>query len=124
MSLDNKSIHELRAIAQGYDIRDIFAKKPHELIQAIADKQEALAPKPVIEIPQPAYDGRLRMRPPSKSSSHDDILKLLEPFTAIGLRVTFPHPEQFHIAFGKKEDTGSIKQPLRVILGCAREVMR
>jgi hypothetical protein len=119
-----KSIHELRAIAQGYDIPNLFSMGEKELNQAISAKQADMIPKPKIEIPRPEYDGRLRMRPPSKSSSQHDILALLKPFIDIGLKVSFPHPEQFHMSFDKKEDTGSIKQPLRAILGCAEQVIK
>lgn len=119
-----KSIHELRAIAQGYDIPNLFSMGENELKQAIASKQEAMIPKPRIEIPRPEYDGRLRIKPPSKTCTQSDIAELLRPYIDLGLVLTFPHPEQFHMRFDKKEDGGTIRQPLRAILGCAEAVMR
>lgn len=120
-----KTIHELRAIAQGYGVSgNIFSMGENELNQAIQLKQTELAPKPSIIIPPPEYDGRLRHKPPSKTSSKNDIRELLKPYTDIGMQLSFPLPETFHMSYNKKEDTGNIKQPLRVILGCAREIMK
>jgi hypothetical protein len=121
----NKSIHELRGIAQGYGVSgNIFGMTANELLQAIDGKQKELTPKPVINIPPPEYDGRLRHSPPSESSDESEIKELLKPYTDIGMRLAFPYPETFHISWNNREDTGNIKQPLRIILQCAQQLMK
>lgn len=122
--LHNKTIHELRAIAQGYQIPDLFAKTQSQLVQAIELKQQAMVPKVDNTPPRPEYDARLMTKPPSRRSSIDEIKELLVPFVDRGMHLSFPSPDQWHMQFGKKEDTGNIRMPLRVVLKCAERLMR
>ena len=126
MSLHEKGLHELRGIAQGCDavvLEKLFSMDKPQLIQAIEAKLERMAPDPVIDIPKPEYDARLMTKPPSKSSTQDDIVSMLVPYTNIGMHLTFPDPESWHMQHGRKEDTGSMRMPLRNILQCAAKVM-
>ena len=119
-----KSLHQLRAIAQGYGVPDIFAKDMNQLIQAIELKQIDMVPDVAPPIPRPEYDARLMSKPPSKSSNQSDILALLEPHIQRGLHITFPELERWHMRHGKKEDTGTTRMPLRVVMDCADRIMR
>jgi len=51
--LDGKSLTELRQIAQGYGVSDLFQKTDIQLKQAISLKQKEMQPKPEIVIPKP-----------------------------------------------------------------------
>jgi hypothetical protein len=124
MGLNTKTIHELRGIAQSFQIPDIFAKDAKQLIQAIELKQQDMVPKPEIVPDKPAYDARLMDKPPAKRGSEEEILDLLAVHIKRGLHVTFPEPEQWHMQFGKKEDTGTCRQKLVNILRCADRLLK
>lgn len=122
--LRDKSLHELRAIAQGYGIEDLFSKDAKQLTQDIELKQVAMIPEPAIVIPRPEYDARLMTKPPAKHSNVDDLMDLLKPYIERGMRFKLVDEETWEMACGKVTDTGSLRMPLRVILGCAAKVMR
>lgn len=122
--LHKKSIHDLRAIAQSYAIPDIFAKTQAQLIQAIELKQQDMVPKADNTIARPEYDARLMTKAPARTSDRAEIVGLLREHIARGLHVTFPEPERWHMQWGKREDTGTTRMPLRTVLKCAEEIMR
>jgi hypothetical protein len=124
VSLSSKSIHDLRVIAQTYDIPNIFAKDKTQLLQAIQLKQEGMIKAKTPEIPRPEYDARLMTKPPSKKSAENELLELLKPHTDIGLTIHFPEPERWHMLFKGREDSGTMRQPLLNILRCAERLMR
>lgn len=123
MILQGKSIHELRAIAQGYNVPDIFAKTDVQLRQAIEVKQTESIPKLEVVIPKPEYDASLMTRPPARISDQETILRLLAPHIARGLRVTFPTPEEWHMQILNREDNGTIRMPPRVVMQCADKLL-
>lgn len=122
MSLNNKSLTQLRAIAQSYDVADIFQKDAILLIQAIELKQKGMIPAPKIEILKPEYDARLMTKIPSRKSVKHEIEELLAPYAARGLALSFDE-ENWFMSIGKKNDSGTIRQPLRQILRCADKLM-
>jgi len=122
--MQGKSLHELRAIAQGYGISDIFSKTDIQLRQDISLKQAEMQPKPEIVIPKPEYDARLMTRPPSKKSDRELAEEMLAPYVARGLTVTYPTPEEWHMRMGKKEDTGTLRMPIATLLACAERMVR
>lgn len=120
----NKSLVELRGIAQSYNIPDIFQKTPIQLIQEIELKQEAAIPVPQVEVPKPEYDARLMTKPPSKKSVREEADALLAPYIARGLRFTVDeNEERWQMVHGKKTDEGTMRMPLRTLLYCARKIM-
>lgn len=122
--LQDKSLTDLRGIAQSFGVTDIFTKEKNALIQAIELKQQAIAPTPRIENPLPAYDGRLMTKAPSRKSSIQEAQDLLQPFIARGLNLRFEeNGEYFYMSFGKKTDEGTMRQPLRQLWNCAERVM-
>ena len=124
MPLEKKSIHQLRAIAQGHGIPDVFSKDAKALIQAIQLRQKEEF-TPVQQLPpRPEYDARLLTKPPSKSATEEDVLHILDRHIKMGLKVMFPAPHRWHMIYGQKEDTGTTQMPLRVILNCAENVMK
>ncbi len=122
--LRKKSIHDLRQIAQSFGIPNIFSKDAVQLSQAIDLRQEAMSkPKLPERPPKPEYDARLMTKPPAKMSHKDAILDLLQVHISQGLRVDFPDPERWEMAYGKKTDCGNMRMPLRVLLSCAEKIM-
>lgn len=119
----NKSLVELRGIAQSLGIPDIFQKDKPQLVQAIELKQEAFIPAPKVEIPRPEYDARLMTKPPSQLSERVEVEELLAPFVARGMHLKFDE-ERWYMSFGKKTDEGTLRMPLRVALRCAEEIMK
>ncbi len=122
--LQDKSIHELRQIAQGHGIGEIFSMDMIQLRQAIEQKQIEMLPKPEIVVPRPEYDASLMTKPPSKKTDQAEMEKLLQAHIARGLVLTFPDQENWQMQFGKVTDSGTMRMPSRVVLNCAEKVMR
>lgn len=109
-------------MAQSFGIPDIFEKDAIQLAQAIEIKQQIMAPAIATLPPKPEYDARLMDKPPSKRANMTDILDMLEPYIIRGLKLTFDE-EHWFMASGIKNDTGTIRMPLKHILDCARRVI-
>jgi hypothetical protein len=122
-ALAAKSLTQLRSIAQGYQIADIFQKTNVQLIQEIELKQKQMLPKPEVVIPKPEYDARLMTKPPAKSSDQDAISDLLKTHVASGLHLSFDE-ERWYMKHGKKTDEGTLRMPLRTVLNCADRILR
>lgn len=121
--LNNKSIHELRGMAAAFGVPDVFQKDAKQLTQAIEMKQTELV-APIIELPpRPEYDARLMTKAPSRRSNQDEITEILAPYVKQGLHVKFDD-ECWYLTHGKKNDSGSIRIPLRHILYAAEKVMK
>ena len=123
MSLEDKNIHELRAIAEGYGVGDLFSLPQNKLIREIRKSQDVRAKEIVPEMPKPEYDPRIRNKPPAKVCDQESILRYLEPYISRGLIVGFPEPERWHMRYNKKEDSGTMRMPPRVVIKCAERVM-
>ncbi len=122
--LRDRSIHELRGMAQAFGVNDIFEKDATHLIQEIELKQQSLAPPKQPLPPLPQYDARLMTKPPSKRSVPDEAVTLLEPYITRGLRFTIDdNAETWSMVFGKVTDSGTMRMPMRHLLEAARRVM-
>ena len=118
-----KSVHDLRIMAQAFGVTDIFEKDQKHLIQDIELKQMNAVAPPLELPPRPQYDGRLMTASPSQISSPEEIVDLLEPHIKMGLHLSFQE-EHWFMRFSKREDSGTLRQPLRNILICAEKLMR
>lgn len=121
--LRNKSIHDLRVIAQSFGVTDIFEKDAIHLAQEIELKQQRLIPPPPVIIPKPEYDARLMTKPPARRSTTIAATELLAPYIQRGLKLSFTE-ETWSMAFGTKNDCGSLRMPLRNMIICAQKVMQ
>lgn len=124
-ALKKKSIHELRNIASGYGVSDVFSKTPDALAKAITIKQARMQPKP--NDPPPAraeYDSRLMTRRPAKTTSQEEAIELLEAHINRGIVLTFPEPDRWHMRIMEREDTGTLRMPPRVLLDCADRMLK
>jgi hypothetical protein len=124
MSLRDKSLHELRAIAQGYGVEKLFQLSADKLIQEIELAQEEMLPTPQIDVPMPQYDARLMTRAPSRKTNRVDVEEALRPYIMLGLKVEWINDEEFIFKCGVKEDTGTLRQPLRAVLRQASGVLK
>lgn len=119
-----KSIHDLRVIAQSMGVDDIFEKDAKHLIQEIEVKTDSYKPPPPVQLPpRNPYDFRLLIDEPDPLADLDEVVELLEPLIALGLRVSFDE-EHWFMSFGVKTDTGNLRTPLRDMLACAENLMR
>lgn len=123
MSLSTKSFTQLRIIAQGLGIADVFQMDRAHLQQAIEAKQQAMIPAPKIEIPKPEYDARLMTKPPAKKSDQQMVEELLQPYVQRGLRLSFDD-ERWYMQWDKRNDQGTLRMPPRVVLRCADRLMK
>lgn len=122
-NLRKKSIHDLRVMAQAFGINDVFSKDQAHLIQEIEIKHKPVQ-APVLLPPLPAYDARLMTKPPSKRSSAEELVPLLEPYIALGLMVSFDdNGERWFMRAGAKTDEGTMRMPMRGVVECARRLM-
>lgn len=122
MGLEDKTIVELRAIAQGYGVDNIFRMKKNELVQAIRLKQEPETPDSVINIPPPDYDRRIANKPPAKLSTRTKIEEILARHVQVGLNLSFDE-ERWYMTYQGRTDEGTLRMPLRVVLRCADKLM-
>jgi hypothetical protein len=123
MSLEKRSLTELRGLAQSLGVVDVFKKPKNILMQEIVLKQEEAMQKPMEPITPPVYDARLMSKPPSKKSDIENLLDLLEQHIQRGLVINFPHPEWWEMRFNMKTDSGTMRQPLQNVLRCANKLM-
>ncbi len=120
--LDTKSIVELRGIAQSMNVPFTMADDKKKLIQAIQIKQDAMfTPPPAPIMPDVSYHA-LRSRTVPKSSDEAMVRATLQPFVDKGLHLSF-HGDTWSMIWGGKTDSGTLKQPIRVIIKCAQKVM-
>lgn len=123
MTLENESLSKLRGIAQSLGVRDVFAKTKLELVQSISLKQEEATPKLEVVIDKPQYDARLMTKPPARISDEAIVREYLQPYIDIGMKLRI-EDGHWYIAHGIKTDEGSLHMPPRVILNCAKALMK
>ena len=111
-------------MAQAYGIADIFKLDAAQLEQAIELRQQAMVPAAPLVVPRKEYDARLMTKAPSRTSQQADVVELLGDYTARGLHLDFPDGEHWHMSFAKKEDTGTMRMPLRQIILCADKLLK
>lgn len=119
-SLAKKSIHELRAMAQAFGVTDIFEKDAVHLIQEIELKH---APQPIAlaQLPQIHFVHA----DPDAHAGAAVIVELLEPFIKVGLKLSFTDDgERWMMKYGKRDDEGTMRMPVRVVLECAKRIMQ
>lgn len=121
--LRNKSLTELRGIAQSFGVADIFTKDQLQLIQAIELRQQDMQPTTAPIIPKPEYDARLMTRPPAKRSEVEVAEELLAPYVERGLHLRFDE-ERWYMSYSGRTDEGTLRMPLRVLMKCADNLMR
>lgn len=54
----------------------------------------------------------------------EEVTKALEAHINVGMEIVSMDDEQFHFRFNKKEDSGTMKQPLKRIVQCANALVQ
>ncbi len=115
--LKEKSLTELRTIAQGLGVTDIFSKSQAILMQDIEKKHGELIPKEKIVIPV-----EYRTLPHGNVIDKDQLMELLQPYIRRGLKVVIDD-EIWKFSCGKKNDSGNLRMPIKIALKKAAEVL-
>jgi len=115
--LDKKGLPELRAIAQGLGVSDIFSKNINILKQDILLKSDKLIPAPA-DVVIVEY----KTIPAGDSIDKDVLLDLIKPYIKRGLKVSFTE-ETWRFSFGNKHDSGTLSMPYKVAIKKAQEVL-
>ncbi len=118
----SKSLTELRGIAQAIGAEFTFADNAAKLQLIIERHVESKYKPPEIGTMEPE-DLTLRTRPPAKNATQVEIVEYLKDYIAKGLTLKFPCQDQWHMDFKGKSDSGNIRMPPRVIVGCAKRLM-
>lgn len=120
--MSKQSITELRALAQSMGCKWSFADDMNALKQKVALRQTEIMPQPPLPVVAVPDDQRLRTKPPAKVSEEHTIRAMIQPYITLGL--SFETKDgQFFMSYGKKTDSGTLRQPPRVILDCAKRIM-
>lgn len=121
--LRDKPLVDLRGMAQAFGITDIFEKDATQLAQEIEQRRDRMADDVAPKLPErPIYDARLMWTHRDKKSNPTDIVGLLEQHITMGLKLSFDE-ERWYMAWGERNDEGTLRMPLRHVLDCAERVM-
>ena len=120
MSLKDKSLTELRNIAQVIGIPDIFEKSSGQLLQLIEAAELGKTVDP-IEMP-PAFVGLTNERRLAPLLDPSTVVDMLAPWIKIGLKVRL-EGDRWYLANGERTDEGSMRMPLRHVWQCAEKLM-
>ena len=121
MSLDTKSLSELRGIVQALGIKLEWSWTKVELLRKIEKHTAKVLKRPTVSV-EPE-DQRLRTVPPARALSQAKVWEALKNYRDSGLIVTFPTPDTIYMRFEKREDSCSLRSYLRVIDACAKTVL-
>lgn len=124
MTLRDYSLTKLRGMAQSYDVKDIFTKDAPQLVQAIESKQQEQFTPVVTEVSRPEYDPRLMTKIPAKRSDRELAEEVMAPYIERGLTFTIDDIEEsWAMAFVDRRDSGTLRQPPRIIARCAERLI-
>ena len=118
MSLEKKTLSELRSIAQSIGIIPDFSIGKEHLLQQIRGHVGDKIKEPI----RPIEVNITNM--PEKGMSQVQVEKALEPFKELGLVITFPDEQTWHMCCNKKEDSGSMTAGIWGIIQCAKSVVQ
>jgi len=124
MALNDKSLTELRGMYSAMGGNVNFSDTKTVLVTKINLRISDRMPKPEVIQTAVPEDQRLRTVAPAANMDQAEVVATLQPLIDAGLRLTFPAHDQWMMQHLNKTDSGSLRVPLRVIVGCAREVMR
>ena len=118
MTLEKKTIVELRAIAQSVGLVPDFGVSREQLLQDIAQHAGAkiVPPTPPIQV---------NINFPSEGGmTQVSIRKALENFEPLGLALTFPDERTWHMYCNKRNDSGSMSMSIWSIVQCAKALVQ
>lgn len=119
--MTKQSITQLRGLCQSMGAKWSFADDANALKQKIALRQTDMLPPPVLPVIPVPDDQRTRTKPPSKVSDEAMIMSMLQPYISRGLHVSFAN-NHFNFRYKDRTDSGTMRQPPRVVLNCAAKL--
>ena len=122
--LEERSITELRALAQAMGADYNFGMDCDALRQSIRDHMEAQVPKPRIPDDLRPTDIRVATDLSDIVVTQVDVAEACLNSIDRGMRLTFPTPDTWMMEYGKKQDSGTLRMPLVDVVRCARELMK
>jgi hypothetical protein len=119
MSLQKKSLTELRSLAQNMGMLPRLDIGKEHLIQEIQNYAGAkiMTPPRPIEI-------NIKNESANPLVTPEQVEKALDGFKQLGLSVTFPDKDTWEISCNTRKDSGSMYIPLFAIIGCAKELVK
>lgn len=117
MSLDSRTIYELRAIAQSMKLDFTLGMDKPRLIDLI--QKSIWNDLPKIEVTK-VITGNQDAEGDEKKAM---IMRAVEHLTPVGLIVSFSE-NCWYVRCGKKADSGNLSMPLHTIIQCAENVAR
>jgi hypothetical protein len=119
MSLERKTLSELRAIAQSVGIVPDFSVGKDALLQQMRGHVQKQTPLPV----QPVQINIVN-QPDDRMLTQSQVEEALKDFRNLGLIITFPDAATWAMECSGKKDSGSMTASLWTIIGCAKEVVK
>lgn len=119
-TLREKSIHDLRTMAQAFGVNDVFSKDKNNIIQEIVLKHAPVAPAAVVMPPLPVSVNQAL----DDMADPDDVTAAMKPYAALGLRFQFiDSGTRWSMRFGERADEGTMSMPLKTVIDCARKLL-
>ncbi len=118
MSLEKKSLTQLRSIAQSMGIVPDFADDKAQLLQKIAEYTTEKVAEPVRPV-------QVNINYPAESNvlTQEMIQEAVKPFQDFGLRVSFPDARTWEMHCNDKHDSGTMAMSLWSVVQCAKSVI-
>lgn len=118
MSLEKKSLPELRAIAQSMGLGMRTDLDRGALLQQIRLHTMDAAPLPA----QPVVLN-IQNVPDDRILTPELVEKSLAPFSDLGLRISFPDATTWEMRCGEKKDSGTLSMSLWSVIQCAKSLV-
>lgn len=122
--LEERSITELRSMAQAMGAAFDFKDDKNAVMKIIRDHMAAKVPKPRTLEPLMPADTRFITHEIPDPIEQNAIVNALAEYTSRGLVLTFPTVDTWQISRDNRQDSGTTRAPLVDIVRCAREVMK
>ena len=111
-------------MAQAMEAPFTWADNKAKLLDAIRSTMACKAVRPVAMIDPQDTSESSPVATAEEVRAQAAIVEALEEWRGRGLRVTFPSRNTWHMAHGKREDSGHTSLPLLDVVRCAKEIMR
>lgn len=119
MSLQKKTLTELRGIAQAMGIELKWDDGKEHLLQKI---NLHVAAK--VQPPERPIEINIRQDSNNPTVTPEMLETALRDFKPLGLQVSFPDAHTWELYCNQKRDSGSMYMPLWNIIQCARDVVK
>lgn len=116
--LQTKSVDELRTIAHSMGLTPHHRTGSPKLIESILQLSTTVQPSDIYQAPQ------TKPEPVAHDNTPDQILQAVSKYVQKGVKVEFLEDGSWFFSYRGREDTGSPKIPLGVIVGKCEQVAK